>query len=75
MNGCKFKNNIWVANLTETGQLSYFNFGVKYFSSVIDVFTKYAWVKLLLVKKAKVVLNDFTGTVNNNEISYLLIES
>ena len=38
--------------------------GVKYLFSVIDVFTKYAWVKnLRRVKKAAAVLNGFTEIV------------
>ena len=35
--------------------LSFKNRGVKYLLSVIDVFTKYAWVKPLKDKKAKTV--------------------
>ena len=38
--------------------------GVKYLLCVIDVFTKYAWIKTLKDKKAKTVLHGFTNIVN-----------
>ena len=34
---------------------------------VIDVFTKYAWDKLLKDKNAKPVLNGFIGVVNESK--------
>ena len=46
------------------GSLSSFNRGVKYLLSVIDVFTKYAWVKSLKDKKAKAVLDGYIVMVN-----------
>ena len=42
-----FKDNIWAANIAKLGSLSSMNRGVKYLLCVIDVFTKYAWVKSL----------------------------
>ena len=39
---------------------------VKSLSCVIDVFTKYAWVKLLKDKKGKTVLNAFIEIVNES---------
>ena len=39
---------------------------VKYLSCVIDVFTKYAWVKPLEGKKDKAVLNGFIEIVNES---------
>ena len=53
----KFKDNIQAADLAEMGSLSSKNKNVKYLLCVIDVFTKYAWVKLLNNKKGKTVLN------------------
>ena len=53
----RFKDNIWAADLAEMGSLSSENKNVKYLICVIDVFTKYAWVKLLKDKKDKTVLN------------------
>ena len=53
----RFKDNIWAADLAEMESLSSKNQDVKYLLCVIDVFTKYAWVKPLKDDKAKVVLN------------------
>ena len=47
----RFKDNIWAADLAEMGSLSSKNRNVKYLLCVIDVFTKYAWVKRLKDKK------------------------
>ena len=41
------------------GSLSSKNRSVKYLFFVIDIFTKYAWIKPLKNKKAKTVLNGF----------------
>ena len=49
----RFKDNIWAANLDEMGSLFSLNRGVKYLLFVIDVFTKYSWVKPLNDKKLK----------------------
>ena len=43
----RFKDDIRTAELAKIGSLSSFNCGVKYLLCVIDVFTKYAWVKPL----------------------------
>ena len=42
------------------------NKNVKYLFHVIDVFTKYAWVKHLKDKKGKTVLNAFIEIVNKS---------
>ena len=63
----RFKDNIWAANLVEMGSLSSKNRGVKYLSCVIDVFSKYLWVKPLTDKKAKTVLHSFIETVNESK--------
>ena len=52
----RFKENIWAADLPEMESLSSTNKNVKYSLCVIDVFTKYAWVKTLNDKKGKTVL-------------------
>ena len=61
----RFKDDIWVADLAEMVLLSSKNWGVKYLC-VIDVFTKYVWVKPLMDKKAKAVLNGFTRILNES---------
>ena len=49
----RFKDNIWAADLAEMESLSSKNKNAKYLLCVIDVFTKYGWVKLLKEKKVK----------------------
>ena len=63
----RFKYNIWAANLAEMESLSSKNNNVKYLRCVIDVFTKYAWVKPLKYKKCKTVLNAFIEIVNESK--------
>ena len=46
--------------------LSTKNRSVKYFLCVIDVFTRYAWIKSLKEKKGKTVLNAFIKIVNES---------
>ena len=47
--------------------LSSFNRGVKYLLYVIDVFTKYAWVKPLKGEKTKTVLHSFIETLTESK--------
>ena len=68
------QHNIWVTDLTEMGLLSYKNWGIRYLLCVIDVFTKYAWVKPLKDKKAKITLNGFIQVVNADQTNYGLIK-
>ena len=49
------------------GSLFSFNRGVKYLLSVIDRFTKYAWVKPLRDRKAKTTLHGFIKIVNESK--------
>ena len=42
----RFKYNIWAADLAEMESLPFKNGVDKYLLCVIDVFIKYAWVKL-----------------------------
>ena len=43
----RFKDNSWAADLAEMGSMSSKNQDVKYLWCVIDVFTKYTWIKPL----------------------------
>ena len=54
-----FEDNIWAADLVEMGSLSSKYRNVNCFLCVMDIFTKYAWVKFLKEKKVKTVLNSF----------------
>ena len=60
----RFKDNIWAADLSEVESLSSKNKNVKYLLYVIDVFTKYAWIKTLKEKKGRAILNYFMEIVN-----------
>ena len=60
------KDNIWAADLAEMESLSFKNKNVKYLLCVIDIFTKYAWIKPLKDKKGKTVLNAFIEIVNES---------
>ena len=59
-----FKGNIWVADIAYMGSLSSYNCGVENLSCVIDVFTKYAWVKPLKNKKPKTIVHGFIEILN-----------
>ena len=61
----RFKGNIWAAYIAEMKSLSSKNKNVKYLLCVIDVFTKYAWVKPLKGKKGKTVVNTFMSLIVN----------
>ena len=50
------------------GSLSSNNENVKYLLCVIDVFTKYAWVKTLKDKTGKAVLNAFIEIVDESNL-------
>ena len=63
----RFKDDVWAADSAEMGSLSSVNYGVKFLLCVIDVFTKYAWVKPLTDKKDIKVLNGIVGIVNKSK--------
>ena len=48
----RFKDNIWTAGLDEMESFCSKKKNVKYQLCVIDIFTKYAWVKPLKDKKS-----------------------
>ena len=60
-------DNVRAKNLAELGSVSVKNRDVKCLLRVIDVFTKYAWVKPLNHKEASTVFNDFVKIVNKSK--------
>ena len=54
-----FKNNIWGVDLADMQLLSKFNKGFRFLLCVIDIFSKYAWVIPLKVKKVVSIVNAF----------------
>ena len=63
----RFEDDIRAVDLAEMGRLSSFNSGVEYLLHVIDIFTKYVWVKPLKNKKAKTVLHGFLEAVSESK--------
>ena len=52
-----FKDNIWAADLADIQLISRFNKEFRFLSSVIDIFSKYAWIVLLKYKKGISIVN------------------
>ena len=52
-------DEIWVADLVEMQQFSKWNKGIKYPLMVIDVFSKYGWIRGLKDKKTETVSKAF----------------
>ena len=52
-------NKIWAADLVEIQKFSKWNKGIKYLLMVIDVFSKYGWIKPLKDKKTESVSSAF----------------
>ena len=62
----RFKDNIWAADLTEMESMYCKNKNINISLCVIDVFTKYAWVKPIKDKKGETVSNGFIEIVNES---------
>ena len=54
-----FRDNIWGIDLADMKSLSKYNKGIKYLLCSIDIFSKYAWVVPLKIKKELVLLIYF----------------
>ena len=54
-----FKDNIWGVALVDMQLISKYNKGIRYLLSVIDLFSKYAWVVPLKDKKGVSIVNAF----------------
>ena len=54
-----FKDNIWGADLADMQLISKFNKGFRFLLSVIDIYSKYAWVIPLKGNKGTTVTNSF----------------
>ena len=52
-------DEIWAADLVEMQKFSKWNKGVKYLLMVIDVFSKYGWIRGLKDKKTKTASKAF----------------
>ena len=62
----RFKDNFWVADLSEMESLSSKNEDPKYLLCVIDVSTKYEWAEPMKDKKGKTVLKALMEIINES---------
>ena len=62
-----YLDTIWTTDLAEMESLSSKNKNVEYMFCVIDVFSKYAWVKPSKDKNSKQVLNAFIKMLNESD--------
>ena len=56
-------DDIWTADLVEMQNFSKWNKGIRYLLMVIDVFSKYGWVRALKNKKAETVYEAFRDII------------
>ena len=54
-----FKDNIWGVDLADMQLLSKYNKGIRYLLCAIDLFSKYAFVVPLKIKKGLLLLMHF----------------
>ena len=59
-----FKDNVCGVDLTDMQSLSKYNEGIKYLLCVIDLFSKYAWVIPMKVKKGTSIVNAFKKIIS-----------
>ena len=71
-------DHIWQADLSDMKHISVYNDGFKYLLFVIDVYTRFLWVKPLLNKTAKTTSFDITHKLpfyfKRQSISFYLVE-
>ena len=60
-------DDIWSADLVFMDKLSKWNKGYKYLLTIIDVFSKYAWVIPLKDKKGTSITNNFNNIIINDK--------
>ena len=61
-----FKDNIWGADLADMQLLSKYNKGIRFLLCVIDIFSKYAWVDPLKVKKGVSIVTAFQSILKQS---------
>ena len=59
-----FADNIWDADLADMQLTSKFSKGFRFLLCAIDIYSKYAWVILLKVKKGITITNAFQKTLD-----------
>ena len=61
-----FVDHIWATDLLDLQRYSRVNKGYKYILVVVDVFSKYAWLKALKTKKGVEVAKAFKEIIRNS---------
>ena len=61
-----FKDNIWGVDLADMQLISKYNKGIRYLLSVIDLFSKYAWVIHLKNKKGESIVEGFKKMLDDS---------
>ena len=64
-----FKDSLWGADLADTQLISKFNKGFRFLLSVIDIFSKYAWVIPLKDRKGISIVNAFQKILKESDRS------
>ena len=64
-------DNTWTADLVDMQPYSRWNKGYKYLLTVLDVFSKYAWVVPIKDKKGETIKNAFKVIINKRKPTYL----
>ena len=62
-----FKDNIWDVDLADMQLISKYNKGIKYLLCAIDLFSKYAFVVPLKLKKGSTIVNIFQIILDNSK--------
>ena len=62
-----FKDNIWGVDLTDMQLISKDNKEIRYLSRAIDLFSKYAFIVPLKVKKGTTIANVFHSILDNSK--------
>ena len=62
-----FKDNIWGADLADMQLISKFNKVFRFLLSVIEIFSKYAWVVPLKDKKGASIVNAFQKILDDSK--------
>ena len=70
-----FKNEVWAADLVDMIEWNKEINGLKYILTVIDVFTKYAWVIPLINKTGQTITDTFSNLFKNAIPSKLWVDN
>ena len=61
-----FKDNIWGVDLADIQLIRKYNKGIRYLLCVIDLFSRYAWLIPLKIKKGESIVEGFEKILNDS---------